>query len=141
MSSTSPSLAQQAADAMHKLHSICLGFGNGSPPDGYSVLGIVNDLVYLRGKIGEEQARQFGGSQRAKLTRRIQEAKQHRAFRELKKTMAECEKEALLAVGEEIGKEIDAMELYELYSAVQSSLDQAIRFGISAASAVRKNES
>ncbi len=124
---------------MQKLHSLCLGFASGSPPDSYTVLGIVNDLVYLRSKVAEEQARQFGGSQRARLTRKIAEAKQHRTFRELKKTIAESDKESMLAVGEEFKAEIDSMETYELYFALLGSLDRSIDFGRSAASAVRKS--
>lgn len=131
----------EAVTAMKTLHDLCLSFGRGIPPDGYSVLGIVNDLVYLNGKIAEEQAQKFGGSQHKKLTRKIEEAKQHRSFREMKKTMAECDKEAMLAVGEEYKTEIDAMEEYELYVAMMRAIQEAVRFGISVNSTVRQQES
>jgi hypothetical protein len=134
------SSTDKAVEAMQKLHSLCLGFSTGSPPDGYSVLGVVNDLVLLRGKIGSEKARKFGGKERKKLTRRIAEAKHHRSLRNEKKTMAECDKEALLAVEEELTYEINAMEEWEDTETLLQSIDSAVRFGISAASAVRENE-
>lgn len=134
-------LYAESSAAMKRLHDLCSGFGNGSPPDSYSVLGLVNDLTYFYGRIAEEQAKMFGGSQRARLQRKIEEAKHMRSFRDAGKTLGDAEKDAMLATGEEYGKEIDSMEAYELGVAYMQSLDRAIRFGISAASAVRNQES
>lgn len=131
---------QQASTAMGELHSLCLGFGKGGTPDSHSVLGIVNELVFLYGKIAEEQARKFGGSQRKRIKRKVEEAKQHRSLRELKKTIAECDKESFLAVGDEYGHEIDAMEEYELYVGFMKAVQEAIRFGISVNSSIRSQE-
>jgi hypothetical protein len=82
----------------------------------------------------------FGGKERKKITRRIAEAKHHRSLRNEKKTMAECDKEALLLVEEELTNETNAMEEWEHTATLLQSIDSAIRFGISAASAVRENE-
>lgn len=135
------SLIDEAASSLSKLHDLCLGFGFGAPPDSYSVLGVVNELVFLYEKLADEQSQKFGNSQRKRLTRKVNEAKSHRSLRELKKTMAECEKESFLAVELEQGQEIDAMQEYELYVAIMRAVQEAIRYGISVNSSVRNQES
>ncbi len=128
---------------MDRLHKLCIGFDHSQPPRLYEILGVENELVSIRKKVGDEKAKKFGGSIRKKIERKMEEARQHRLLRgdtKIKKTMAECDREAQLAVGEEYNKEANSLEEYDLYDTLLESLDRAIYFAGGAASAVRNQE-
>lgn len=129
-----------AQAAMIQLHSLCLGFGKGSPPDLYSVMACVNELVKCHGDLSQESASKFGGMERKKIARKVSEAKHHRSLREAKKTMAEADKESFALSVAEFYEQVDAQEEYELYQAFLRSLDNAIRYGISVQSTIRGQE-
>lgn len=128
------------AQKLNDLHQLCLGFAESRTPDSYSLLAIINDLVQLYAKLAIEQSQKFGNSQRKRINRKMEEAKNHRSFRDLKMTLSESDKEAYMSVQTQLEEETQALEEYELYVALMYSVKEAIRFGISVNTSVRNQE-
>lgn len=121
------SLLLEATQAMTKLHQLTSALKTGSSPDPYSILGIQSDLVRLHWLLGEEMSRKFGAKERMYLARKIEQAKQYQKGRvDLKLTIGDSTEAALLAVGEEYGREIESAEEYERYRIFLKSIQAAI---------------
>jgi len=135
-------LLLEASAAMRGLHSLTVSFGTGSTPDPQSVLAYQSKIVSIHERLGQEMARKFGAKERAYLNRKIQEAKQYQHGRiELKKTASDSSKDAILAVGDELDKEIESAQEYESYRLMLQSLERAFQHSIQVVSLLKTSES
>ncbi len=122
---------------------LTVGFRDGATPDPHSVLSVQADLVRLYALLGEEMAGKFAGKERRYLERKIEHAKQYvkgRLDTQKRVSAADAEHNAFLAVGDEYGREIDAMEEYELYRVMLKSLQNAFDFSRSVVSFLKTSE-
>lgn len=135
-------ILHSATAAMVKLHALTTSFSNGSTPDAYSVLGIQSDLVDLYRQVGDEMASKFGAKESAYLCRKIEEAKQYQKGRlDPAKKIADVTQEALLAVGDEMNREIEAATEYKSYRTMLRSIQNALDYSRSVVSFVKTAES
>ncbi len=135
------SILEEATQAILSLHALTKGFAQGSPPDPSSVLGYQSNLVRLHMELGQEMSRKFGTKEAAYLGRKIAEAKQYKHGRiDLKKTGGDSERDALLAVGEEIEKEIESATEFEQYRNMIRSMQNALDHSRTVVSFIKSGE-
>jgi hypothetical protein len=134
-------LLDDARQAMFALADLTEGFSSGSPPDPQSVLGLQSRLVRLYAQLGEEKTRKFSAKEAAYLNRKIQEATQYRHGRlDLKKKVADADRDALLAIAEESNAEIETAAEFDLYMTFLRSLERAIDHSRTVVSFLKSSE-
>lgn len=117
----------EAKKALLDLADLTGSIANGGNPDPHSVLGYQAKLVRYYALVGEEMARQFGAKERAYLSRKIAQAKEHiKGRRDLNLTSKDAEERAIQEVEQLHLDEIDRMESFELYRVFLKSLQNGI---------------
>ena len=124
---TVPSVLDTARQTLNELADLTGGLSNGATPDLHSLLGIQSRLVTLYLEVGEERTRKFNSKESLYLQRKLVQAKQYQKGRiDLKMTGADATEAALLAVGEDFQREIDAATDFELLGVFLKSIERAI---------------
>ena len=118
---------QEAKQSLLDLADLTGTIANGGNPDPHSVLGYQSKLVRYYALVGEEMARQFGAKERAYLSRKIAQAKEHiKGRRDLNMTSKDAEERAFQEVEQLHADEIDRMESFELYRVFLKSLQNGL---------------
>jgi len=131
---------EQAAATMQELVKATQGMSVGEMPSPNQIFDIYGRLVGLYAKIGEEMCRKFNAKERAYLHRKIEAAKVYQKGRYDKLTSGDAQQSSLLAVGEEIDKEIETATAYEQYRTLRKSIEAAIDFARSIQSFISRSE-
>lgn len=133
-------LLEESAQAIRTLHSLCVNMRE-SQPDVYSLLAVQADLVRLHAELGQSMAQQFGAKEGAYISRKIAEANQYiRGRQDPKRKIADVTQESLLAVGEELQREIETAMTYEQYRALLKSLQNALDYARTTVSFLKSAE-
>lgn len=134
----------EAAQAQGELVDLVNRLRTGDPlPSCLEFLQVQGRLVACYQGVSKEVANAFGPKERAYLGRRIAMAKAYQGDRygDKIKPAKDAEMLSLLAVGEEIEKEIESAAYYEDCRLLLASLDRAIDFCRSANATLRSAES
>jgi len=90
---------------------------------------LYNRLIEAYTNLGEEMCRKFSAKERSYLARKIAQAKAYQGERYKEKiSVKDAEMTAMLSVGGEAEKEIEAAAEYEGYRTLIGSVDRAIDF-------------
>lgn len=136
-----PTVIEEAQQAMLHLTSLTSRLRDGFTPDPYAILACQSDLVRLHMQLGVEMSRKFGDKERAYLSRKVEQARQHaHGRRNLELTSKDAEERAFQEVRKMHEEEIDRMEEFELMRALMKSLQNAFEHSRSIGSYLKDAE-
>lgn len=123
------SLYTEAVGLLAQLAEETKDLDRGRIPGILKLLSIQGRIVDLNARLGQELSFQFSAKEKAYISRKIEQAKQHlRGRRELKLTSKDAEEEAILAIGEEWQNELESMSTWEGTRTLRQSLENAYDF-------------